>query len=153
MEGRSVAQMDAQCSQQYAFFLRGDQWPTTVHTFCDHGDVCAFLLPLLSNLWATDLFGDVRATVLNMLKTSGRPWRPWRCLNVLWTTKATVRPPFCLQRRPGQFCGRTREAQRSQPLCKGGISNWWSVTGFCVDWHTDQIPTVFLVSIYKGDYL
>ena len=38
-----------------------------------------------------------------------------------WTTKATVRPPFCLQRRPGQFCGRTREAQRSQPLCKGGI--------------------------------
>ena len=40
-----------------------------------------------------------------------------------WTTKATVLPPFCLQRRPGQFCGRTREAQRSQPLCKGGISD------------------------------
>ena len=39
-----------------------------------------------------------------------------------WTTKATVRPPFCLQRRPVQFCGRTREAQRSQPLCKGGIN-------------------------------
>ena len=39
-----------------------------------------------------------------------------------WTTKATVLPPFCLHRRPGQFCGRTREAQRSQPLCKGGIS-------------------------------
>ena len=39
-----------------------------------------------------------------------------------WTTKATVLPPFCLQRRPGQFCGRTREAQRSQPLCKGGIT-------------------------------
>ena len=39
-----------------------------------------------------------------------------------WTTKATVLPPFCLQRRPGQFCGRTREAQRSQPLCKGGIN-------------------------------
>ena len=40
-----------------------------------------------------------------------------------WTTKATVLPPFCLQRRPGQFCGRTREAQRSQPLCKGGITS------------------------------
>ena len=40
-----------------------------------------------------------------------------------WTTKATVRHPFCLQRRPGQFCGRTREAQRSQPLCKGGITD------------------------------
>ena len=39
-----------------------------------------------------------------------------------WTTKAIVRPSFCLQRWPGQFCGRTREAQRSQPLCKGGIS-------------------------------
>ena len=33
-----------------------------------------------------------------------------------WTTKATFRPPLCLQRRPGQFCGRTREAQRSQLL-------------------------------------
>ena len=40
-----------------------------------------------------------------------------------WTTKATVLPPFCLQRRPGQFCGRTREAQRSQPLCRGGVIN------------------------------
>ena len=39
-----------------------------------------------------------------------------------WTTKATVLPPFCHQRRPGQFCGRTMEAERSQPLCKGGIS-------------------------------
>ena len=39
-----------------------------------------------------------------------------------WTTKATVLPPFCLQRRPGQFCGRTMEAERSQPLCKGGIN-------------------------------
>ena len=26
---------------------------------------------------------------------------------------------FCLQRRPGQFCGRTRETQRLQSLCKG----------------------------------
>ena len=40
----------------------------------------------------------------------------------LWMTKATVRPPFYLERRPGPFCGHTREAQRSQPLCKGGIS-------------------------------
>ena len=39
-----------------------------------------------------------------------------------WATKATVLPPFCLQRRPGQFCGRTMEAERSQPLCKDGIS-------------------------------
>ena len=38
-----------------------------------------------------------------------------------WATKATVLPPLCLQRRPVQICGRTMEAERSQPLCKGGI--------------------------------
>ena len=38
-----------------------------------------------------------------------------------WTTKATFRPPLCLERRPGQCCGRTSEAQRSQPLCKMGF--------------------------------
>ena len=88
-EGRSIAQIDTQCSHKYAF-LRGDQWPTAVHPFCDHGDVCAFRLPPLSDLWATDLLGDLSAPVLNMLKTSRRPWRPWRCLNVLCTT---VEPP------------------------------------------------------------
>ena len=41
-----------------------------------------------------------------------------------WATKATVLPPLCLQRRPGQFCGRTMEAERSQPLCKGGITTY-----------------------------
>ena len=116
-EGKRVAQIDIQCSH----FLLGHQWPTTVHPFCDYGDVCAFILPPLSDLWATDLLGDLCATVLNMLKTSQRPWR---CLNVLCATleRPTVRPPFCLQRRPGQFCGRTREAQRSQPLCKGVLT-------------------------------
>ena len=109
------------------FILRGDQWPTPVHPFCDHGDACAFLLPPLSDLSATDLLGDLCATVLNMLKISLRPWRPWRRLNVFCATLERPRQPFCFpmcrQRRPGQFCGRTREAQRSQPLCKGGINN------------------------------
>ena len=40
-----------------------------------------------------------------------------------WTTKVTYLPRLCLLRRLGQFYGRTREAQRSQPLCKGGISS------------------------------
>ena len=31
-------------------FLRGDQWPTLVHPFCDHGTARAFLLPPLSGL-------------------------------------------------------------------------------------------------------
>ena len=72
-------------------FLRGDQWPTPVHPFCDHGDAWAFLLPLLSDMWATDLFGDLCATVLNMLKTS---LRPWRGLNVLRATLERPRQPF-----------------------------------------------------------
>ena len=39
-------------------FLRGHQWPTPVHPFCDHGNVCAFLLPPVSDLWAIDLLGE-----------------------------------------------------------------------------------------------
>ena len=31
---------------------------------------------------------------------------------------------FLVKWSPGLFYGRTREAQRSQPLCKGGISCW-----------------------------
>ena len=77
------------------YYLRDDQWPTTVHPFCHHGDVCAFLLPPLSDLWVTDLLGDLCATVLNMLKTLRRPWRPWRCLNALCTTIERPRQLFC----------------------------------------------------------
>ena len=51
-------------------FLRGDQWPTPVHPFCDHGNACALLLPPLNDRWATDLLGDLCVTVLNMLKTA-----------------------------------------------------------------------------------
>ena len=76
--------------------LRGDQWPTPVHPFCDPGDACAFLLPPSSDLWATDLLGDLCATVLNMLKTSRRPWRPWWGLNVLCATLERPRQPLCL---------------------------------------------------------
>ena len=43
-----------------------------------------------------------------------------------WTTMATVWLPLCLQRRHGQFCGRTRDAYRSEPICKEGISAWVS---------------------------
>ena len=39
------------------------------------------------------------------------------------TSQATFLPPLCLQRRHGRFCGCTREAQRSQPLCKRGIKS------------------------------
>ena len=67
--------------------LRGDQWPTSVHPFCDH------IQPPLSDLWATDFLGDICAIVLNMLQTSRRPWRPWRGLNVLCATLERPRQP------------------------------------------------------------
>ena len=89
---------------------------------------CASILRVPSSclLWATDLLGDLCTTVVNMLKTSqtvtmARFERP---VCHPWTTKAPIRPPLFLQRRPGQFCGRTRETQTSQPLCKGGVTKW-----------------------------
>ena len=105
------------------YFLRGDQWPTTVHPFCHNGDVCAFLLPPSSDLWAIDLFGDCFEHAQNFTATMASMAMFERPVYHHWAIKATVLPPFCLQRRPGQFCGRTMEAERSQPLCKGGISN------------------------------
>ena len=129
-EGRRVAQIDTQCLH----CLLGDQWPTTVHPFCDHDDVCAFILPPLSDLWATDLLGDLCATVLNMLKTSRRPWRPWRCLNVLCATLERPRQPFGL---PSAFNGdlasfvvaQGRHKGRS-PCVKGVLATW---AQFCKD--------------------
>ena len=56
---------------------------------------------------STNLLGDPSATVLNMFKTWWRPWRPWRLLNVLCTTFERPRQPRRVQRRPGQFYGRT----------------------------------------------
>ena len=117
-EGRRVALIDTQCSH----FLLGDQWPTTVHPFCDHGDECAFILPLLSDRPPRRPLCDCFEYAQNFTVTMASMAMSERPMCHPWTTTGTVRPPFCLQRRPGQFCGRTREAQRSQPLCKGGIN-------------------------------
>ena len=94
-EGRSVAQIDTQCSQQYVFF--------TGRPMADH---CASILPPWRCLCLPPSSFErpvsdrpprrLCATVLNMLKTSRRPWRPWRCLNVLCTTIERPRQPFCL---------------------------------------------------------
>ena len=108
-------------------FLRADQWPTPVHPFCDHGDACTFLLPPLNELWATDLLGDLCATVLNMLKTSRQPWRPWRGLNVLCATLERPRQPFGLLCAfngdlAGVVVAQGRLKGRS-PCVKGGITD------------------------------
>ena len=97
--GTRKADVSLKLIHNVRIFLMGDQCPTTVHPFCDHGDVCAFILPPLSDLWATDLLGDLCATVLNMLKTSRRPWR---CLNALCATLERPRQPFGL---PSAFNG------------------------------------------------
>ena len=68
----------------------------------------------------------------NFMARSERPLRH------TGTTKATFLPPICLERWPSQFCGCTMEAQRSQKLCEGGISDmlrwevfevWMTVSG------------------------
>ena len=71
-------------------FLQGDQWPTGVA----NGDTCAFHLPPLGDLWATNFLGALCATILNMLKTLRRPWRPWRGLDILWATLERHRQLF-----------------------------------------------------------
>ena len=94
--GRSIAQIDAQCLQEYAFFQGRPMAYTCASFLRPRQCVCAFFPPPLSDLWATDLLDDPCATVLNMLKTSRRPWRPWRGLNVLCATLERSRQPFAL---------------------------------------------------------
>ena len=70
-----------------------------------------------------------------------------------WTTKAIVRPPLCLQLRPGRFCGRTRKAQRSQPLCKGGINNhssWLVHNGY---YHVGRTQKYLVISQFEPNGL
>ena len=68
-----------------------------------------------------------------------------------WLTKTIVWPPLCLQRRPGQFCGCTRKAQRSQLLCKGGISHQhFHVYGFPLSRHTGNSHNGEIACLYWG---
>ena len=85
--------LNTQSLQRYAFFT-GRPMADPCASIGDHGDVCAFLLPPWSDLWATDLLGDLCVTVLSMLKTSRRPWRPWRGQNVLCATLERPRQPI-----------------------------------------------------------
>ena len=97
--------------------------PLCIHPTTKVMDVPSSCLLWATCEWPTSSVSFVRL-VLNMLKTSRRPWRPWRGLHVLCAAIERPKQPFglrCLRRRPGWFCGRTREVQRAQPLCKGGI--------------------------------
>ena len=105
-------------------FLRGDQWPTHVHPFCNYGDACAFLLPPLSDLRATEFLGDPCAcycftflTCSKLHSDHGVHGEVWTLYHP-WTTKANFWPLLCLQRPPGQFCGRTGRHRGRSPRVK-----------------------------------
>ena len=134
---------DKVCNKTYKWC--GDHRRSIMQPFCNEGNVCASLLPHLSEHWAIKLLDDFWVTILKRFKTSWWPRRPWQCLNIqsqiakfmrptwgppgscqpqmgpmlvpwtflsgvnpLWMTKATIRPPFGLQRQPGQFYVYTR---------------------------------------------
>ena len=93
--GRSIAQIDTQCLQQHAF-LRGDQWPTPVHPFCDP----AMHVPSSCLFWATCERPTSSATFVRLFwacsklhGTMAFMARSERPLCHPWTTKATFRPP------------------------------------------------------------
>ena len=98
-------------------------WPS-----CMQSATTAMPLHPLCLIWVTNLLGDHSATVLNTFKTWWRPWRPWRLLNILCTTFERPRQPCCLPWASNgdlvHFYGHTREAQRLQALCTGGINTY-----------------------------
>ena len=102
-------------------------WATNGRPLCIHSATTAMYVPSSCLLWATCERSTSSATFVRLFWTCSKLHGDHGVHVDVWTSyvpplndQATVPPPFCLQRRPGQFCGRTREAQRSQPLCKGG---------------------------------
>ena len=126
-EGRSVAQIDTQGFTTVRIFYGATLGrPLCIHSYlqprrCVCRPPASFERPVSDRpprRPLCDCFESAQnftATMASMAMSERPVYHPW-------TTKATVRPPFCLQWRPSQFWGRTREAQRSQPLCKGGIN-------------------------------
>ena len=105
-EGRRVAQIDTQCSH----FLLGDHSASILRPrrcVCLHP--ASFGRPVSDRpprRPLCDCFERAQiftATMASMAMSERPMCHPW-------TTTATVRPPFCLQRRPGHFCGRTKVA-------------------------------------------
>ena len=105
--GISIAQIGAQCLQLYGLLHRA----TNGRPMCIHFATTTMSVPSFCLLWATCERPTFSANFMRLFWTSmARFERP---LCHPWMTKATFLPPLCLQRRSGQFYGRTREAQRS----------------------------------------
>ena len=108
---------------------RIDYLATIVPPFCNHGNVCASLLPPLSHLWATNLLGDLCGIVRLFWTCSkihgdhgvhGDVWTS--CvppLNDLGNHSATFEPPTTTWQILWSHTGGTKIAI----LCKGGISD------------------------------
>jgi hypothetical protein len=82
----------------------------------------AFLLPPLRNQQPWRPLCDRFEHVQNFTATMASMAMSVPPVCHLGTTKATILPPLSVQRRPGNFFGRTREAERSQALCKGPLT-------------------------------
>ena len=116
---------------------------------CIHSAITAMRVPSSCLLWATREQPTSSATFVRQFWTySRRPCRPWWGLNVLYATRERPRPPLCLQWRPGRFCCRIREAQRSQPLCKGVIAtNQQKISSFVVGRSKCRIRFILLYKV------
>ena len=120
--GRSIAQIEHIVYNRTHFHGATNDWPLYIHS---RPRRCVCLLPASFERPVSDrpprrplceyfenaqIFTAIMASMATSQRTLCHPW----------TTKATLRPPLCLQWRSGQVCDRTRESQRSQTQCKRG---------------------------------
>ena len=140
--GRSIAQINTQCLQQCELFYGA----TNGRPLCILSATTAMRVPSSSLLSATVGVWPPRQPLCacfehaqNFTATMASMARSKRPLCRPGTIKLTFLPPLCLQRRPDQCCGRTREAQRMQPRCKGGIN---SVSGNHIKMGKDSDLTI-----------
>ena len=118
-EGRRVAQIDT-----HIFY-----WATNGRPLCIHSATTAMCVPSSCLLWATCERPTSSATFVRLFWTCSKLHGDHGVHGDVWTSYV---PPLNDQGKRSvsllpstatwPFCGRTREAQRSQPLCKGGIS-------------------------------
>ena len=121
--GRSIAEIDTQCLPQYAF-LRGDQYGRPL---CIHSATTALRMPSSCLFWATCERPISSATFVRLFWTCSKLHGDYGVHGEVWTSSV---PPlndqgnlsasrFVPSTTTWSVLCRTREAQRSQPLCKG----------------------------------
>ena len=112
---RNIAQIHGQCIQQHAFLTGPPMANPCAFILRPRGCVClppsSFERPVSAQPPRRPLC-DCFEHAQNFTATVAFMARSERPLCHPWTTKATLRPPFCLQRRPSQFCGSSTEAQK-----------------------------------------